>query len=87
MFKQAFDWPRVTLPELLITTSILILVSAATLVSMNTSTAERQMEQATEELTLAVAQARSLALAPPLEKSVGNAGYRLTLSLTLFEPT
>ena len=68
-----------TLPELLITTSILILVSAATLVSMNTSTAERQMEQATEELTLTVAQARSLALAPPLEKSVGNAGYRLTL--------
>ena len=73
-----------TLVELLITTSILVLVSAATLVSMQTSTAERQMEQAIEELTLAVAEARSLALAPPLTKSAGNSGYRLSL---LAEPS
>lgn len=68
-----------TLIELLITTGILILLTTATLVNLNISSTERQMDQAIEELTLAIAQARGFALAPPTDKSVGNAGYRLDL--------
>jgi prepilin-type N-terminal cleavage/methylation domain-containing protein len=66
-----------TLIELLITSGILLILSAATLISTNISTTERQLTQATQGLVSAVTTAQSLALAPPVEKTIGNAGYKL----------
>lgn len=68
-----------TLVELLITSAILIILSAATLVGINVSTTERQLDQAVEALSLAVTTAQGFALAPPVDKTLGNAGYRLVL--------
>lgn len=65
-----------TLVELLITVSIFVLLTGVTLYTTTVSTRERQLELATEGLRSGLEQARSLALAPPVAKTIGNAGYR-----------